>query len=174
MKLRKLVLTALLAASLTAGKTALAFLPNIEIVTLLCGLYGYSFGMVGVAAVFVFVGVEVLIWGFGTWIISYLIYWPMLTILFMLLNKKGVKNRFLLAAAAVLSTVFFGVLTSLIDVGLFSGYFENFGERFVIYYLRGIPFYVTQIICNAVLYPLLFPLLSEFLRKQKKKLFSKA
>lgn len=173
MKLRKLVLTALLAASLTAGKTALAFLPNIEIVTLLCGLYGYSFGFVGVAAVFIFVGAEVLIWGVGPWIISYLIYFPLLTLLFMFLNKKGVKNRFILTAAAVISTVFFGVLTSLIDIGLFSGYFENFGERFVIYYLRGIPFYLTQTVCNAVLYPLLFPLLSQFLCKQKKKLFSR-
>ncbi len=174
MRLRKLVLTALLAASLTAGKTALAFLPNIEVVTLLCGLYGYSFGMVGVAAVFIFVAVEVLIWGVGPWIISYLIYFPLLTLLFMFLYKKGVKNRFVLTAAAVLSTVFFGVLTSFVDIGLFSGHFENFGQKFLIYYLRGIPFYLTQIICNAVLFSLLFPFLSEFLYKQKKKLFSKA
>ncbi len=173
MKIRKLVLISLLASSLTAGKTALAFLPNVEIVTLMCALYGYSFGLSGVAASVIFVGIEILIWGVGPWIISYLIYFPILTLLFVLLNKKGVKNRFVLAAIAVGMTVLFGLLTSLVDIGLFSGHFENFGQRFIIYYLRGIPFYITQIICNAVLFPLLFPLLSEFLFKQKKKLFSK-
>jgi hypothetical protein len=166
--IRRLVLIALMAATLEVGKLVLSFLPNIEVVTLLCALFGYVFGGAGVIATFVFIAIEPLIYGFGTWIISYCIYWPMVAIIFMLLGRANVRNRVILTAIAVLLSAWFGILTSLVDVGLFSGNFDRFFYRFGIYYLRGISFYITQIICNAVLFPLLFRPLSELLKKFNK------
>ena len=82
-------------------------------------------------------------------------------VIFCVFGKMGLKSRWLLTSAAVLLTAFFGLLSALIDVGLFSGYFDNFLYRFSIYYLRGIPFYIAQIVTNAFLFPLLFEPLAE-------------
>ncbi len=149
-----------MAATLECGKLALAFLPNIEVVTLLCAVYGYVFGCSGVLAAFVFVSIEPLIYGFGTWVVSYYIHWPLVALTFMLLKRLGVKNRWLLTAVGVVLTAGFGVLTSLIDLGILSGFFDDFWERFAIYYARGVVFYIAQAVCNAVLFPLLFKLLA--------------
>ncbi|MCQ2385261.1 MAG: hypothetical protein MJ078_01095 [Clostridia bacterium] len=151
----------MMAAVISCSKFALSFIPNVETVTLLCGAFGYAFGLSGVLAVCVFVCIEPLIWGVGSWILLYFLYYPALAACFWLFRRKGITNRFVLTAFAVLSTVWFGVLSSLIDVGLFMGYTDRFWQRFSVYYLRGVPFYLTQILCNAVLYPLLFPFLSQ-------------
>ena len=169
-KLFLLVLIGLMAAILECGKLVLAALPNIEIVTLLCALFGYAFGGAGVVATFVFIAIEPIIYGFGTWIISYCLYWPLVAIIFMLLGRANVKKRVILTLIAVLLTVWFGILSSLVDTGLFSGYFNNFFSRFAIIYLRGISFYITQMICNAILFPLLFRKLSELLVNLKNRM----
>ena len=158
---KTVALVGIMAASVECAKLALAFLPNIEAVTLLLALYGYVFGGTGILAAVVFVAIEPLIWGFNTWVISYLIYWPSVALVFMLLGRKGIKNRFLLAGIAVVMTFLFGVLTSLVDVGLLVGYFDNFLYRFGVYYARGVVFYLLQIASNAVLFTLLFPFLSK-------------
>lgn len=153
---RRISLVGMMAAMLTGGKLALAVIPNVEIVTLLSALYGYVFGGLGILAVLVFVTVEPLLWGVGTWVISYYLYWPFVSLVFLFLRRIGVRHRLPLTAAALLLTVWFGVLTSLVDVGLFMGYYDRFFERFGIYYMRGIVFYIIQIACNAVTFPLLF------------------
>ena len=158
---RKVALVGIMAATVECGKLVLASIPNVEVVTLLLALYGYVFGWLGIAAAAVFVCIEPLVWGVGTWVISYFIYWPLVALVFMLLRRVGVKSRFILAPIAVIMTVFFGVLTSFVDVGLFSGSYDRFFVRFSIYYVRGIPFYVTQTVCNAVLFLTVFPFLSK-------------
>ena len=161
----RVALVGICAAIIECAKLALTSLPNIEAVTLLVALFGYSFGGAGVLASILFVCIEPLIWGVNTWVVSYFLYWPALALLFAFLRRAGVKNRFILTLAAVISTAWFGVLTSLIDVGLFTGYYDNFFYRFGIYYTRGLPFYATQILTNAVLFPTLFKFLSAKLEK---------
>ncbi len=156
LRLLHVALVGMLAATIEVSKSMLALLPNIEVTTLLCGLYGYVFGWVGVAATLVFVAIEPLVWGVGTWIISYVLYWPFVALAFMLLGRAHVRNRVLLTATALLFTLWFGVLTSLVDVGLFSGAYDRFFYRFSIYYARGILYYAIQFACNAVAFPLLF------------------
>jgi hypothetical protein len=159
-----------MAATVECGKLALSALPNIEVVTLLLALYSYVFGWMGIAAAVVFVAIEPLIYGFGSWVIGYFIYWPLLSLLFFALGRIRVKRRFVITAAAVLMTFIFGVLTSLVDVGLFSGSFDNFLYRLGIYYLRGIPFYLLQIVCNFVLFLTVFRFLSNKLLVIKNKM----
>lgn len=165
---KKIALVGIAAATIECGKLALAALPNIEVVTLLCALYGYVFGPLGVLAALVFVFIEPIIWGVNTWLVLYFIYWPLVASVFWLFGIIKLKNRWILTAAAILLTVFFGILSAFVDVGLFSGYFDNFWYRFSVYYLRGLPFYITQTVTNAVLFPLLFRLLSEKLINIKK------
>ena len=135
---RAVALVGITAATVECAKLALAALPNIEIVTFLIGLYGYVFGWYGVLTAFVFVSIEPLIYGFGTWIVSYYIYWPLVALVFMILGRIKIKNRWLITAVALVLTLFFGILTSLVDVGLLSGNFDNFFYRFGMYYARGI------------------------------------
>lgn len=153
---RKVATVGIAAATLECGKLVLAVIPNVEVVTLLTALYGYTFGVWGVLASVVFVCIEPLIWGFGSWFITYLIYWPTLAFIFMLLGRVKLKSRIALTGTALICTLFFGVLSSLVDVGLFTGYFDRFFYRFGIYYARGIVFYAIQLATNAVLFPLLF------------------
>ena len=162
-----IALVGIMAATVECGKLALSFLPNIEVVTLLLALYGYVFGFLGVVAALVFVSIEPIIYGFNTWVVSYYLYWPLVSLVFMLLAKIKVKNRFLLTGAAVLLTAWFGILTTLVDLGILSGFFDNFLYRFSVYYARGAVFYIIQIACNAVLFPLLFKFLAGKLERIK-------
>ena len=168
---RAIALVGITAATVECGKLALAALPNIEIVTLLVALYGYVFGWYGVASAVVFVSIEPLIYGFGTWLPAYFIHWPLVAIVFMLLGRIKLKNRWIITAIAVALTFFFGVLTSIIDVGLLTGNFDRFFYRFGVLYARGIVFYAIQIVCNAVLFPLFFNFLAGKLSTIRKQFF---
>lgn len=164
---RTVATVGILAATVECGKLALAALPNIEVVTLLLALYGYCFGWVGIAASVVFVCIEPLIWGINTWVVTYFLYWPLVSAVFFVLGRSGVRGRVVLTLSALLLTFWFGVLSSLVDVGLLMGYFDNFFYRFGIYYARGVWFYATQLACNAVLFPLCFLPLEKRVRKLK-------
>ncbi len=162
---QRVALVGICAATLEVGKLALSFIPNVEIVTILTALYGYTFGVWGILSAVVFVCIEPLLWGFGTWMISYFIHWPLVALIFMIFGKCRIRSRIILTGAALLLTFFFGILTSLVDIGLFSGNFDRFFYRFGIYYMRGIVFYIIQIACNAVLFPLVFLKMHKFLKK---------
>ena len=164
---RRVALVGIMAATIECGKLALAAVPNVEAVTLLTALFGYVFGLSGVLATVVFVCIEPIIWGVGPWFISYLLYWPAVAMIFWLLGRRRSVGIILPTALAVLLTVFFGLLTSLVEVGLFSGSYDSFFYRFSVYYLRGVWFYVTQTVTNAVIFPLLFKPLSTLLRRVK-------
>ena len=99
--------------------------------------------------------------------ISYFIYWPLVALVFFFLGRMRVKNLIAITSIAVVLTALFGVLTAFVDVGLFSGSYENFFARFAIYYSRGIAFYIAQIATNAVIFPLLFRPLGNSLLKMK-------
>ena len=169
---REIALIGLMAATLECGKLVLSALPNIEVVTLLCALYGYVFGPYGVMAAAVFVCIEPLIWGFGSWIITYIVYWPSVALVFMLLKRRGVTRRLPLTAVAVGMTVAFGLVSSVVDSAFYLGINEHYFKNLVIYYLRGLPFYIAQIVTGAALFPTLFPLLSSRLGRISDKIFS--
>ena len=161
---KAIALVGISAATIECAKLALSFLPNIELVTLLTALYGYVFGWLGVLAAVVFVCIEPLIYGINSWVITYFVYWPLVAFVFMMLRRAKVRNRWILTATAVGLTMLFGVLSSLIDVAIMIGINEYYLKNCVIYYLRGVVFYVVQIACNATLFPLLFMFLSNKLR----------
>ena len=157
---RAVALVGIMAATLECGKLVLSFLPNVEVLTLLCALYGYVFGVYGVAAAAVFVCIEPLIYGIGSWIVYYIIYWPLVALVFMLLRRRGVKSRLWLTLTAIGLTLLFGVLSSVVDTVFYLGINENYLKNLCLYYLRGAVFYLVQIVCNAALFPTLFVFLS--------------
>lgn len=149
------------AGVLECGKLALAALPNIEVVTLLTAVFGYVFGWAGIGSALVFVMIEPMIWGFGPWVVSYCIYWPLVALVYMFFGKIKLENRYILTGTAVLLTVFFGLLTSFVDLLFFSQSVEGFLVRFGAYYARGVLFYLLQTGCNTVLFFTVFNLLAK-------------
>ena len=165
---KAIALVGISAATIECAKLALAFLPNVEVVTLLTALYGYVFGWLGVLSAVVFVCIEPLIYGINTWVITYFIYWPLVAFIFMMLRCAKIRNRWILTAVAVGLTAFFGVLSSVVDTALMLGINEYYFKNLIVYYLRGMVFYAVQIICNATLFPLLFPFLAKKLKLIKR------
>ena len=159
---KQIALVGIAAATVECGKLALAFLPNIEVVSILLAVFGYVFGYSGVLAAAVFVCIEPLIWGFGSWVVTYFIYWPALALVFCLLGKSKLGSRWISTGVAVAMTLFFGILSSVIDVLLLMGVTPHFFSNLLLYYARGIVFYAVQITCNTVLFFTLF----EFLTKK--------
>lgn len=164
---KTVALVGIMTASVECVKLALAFLPNIEAVSLLLALYGYVFGIPGILSAFLFVCVEPVIWGVNTWVLSYFLYWPLIPTVFMILSRFKIKNRFAVSGVIVILTLWFGVLTTLVDTGLFSGFFDNFWYRFGVMYARGIVFFAVHTISNFLIFTLLFGFLAKRLRLLK-------
>ena len=173
-----IAVSAMYAALLVGGKEALAALPNIEVVTILTAVCAFCWGLaVVLPAVNVFIAVDMAIWGVNTWIISYFVYWNVVAVCFWVLSKarfgkKAVEVTCATALATVL-TVFFGVLTSVVDtiVGFTGrGFFVDFEDvfvRFAALYVTGVPFFVTHVVCNLALFAAAFLPLVRLNRKMK-------
>ena len=168
---KKIALVAVMTATIEGVKLALTALPNVEAVTLLCAAYGYIFGPLGLLATSLFVVIETFIYPIHTWVIYYMIHWNAVCFVFWMLGRANVKNRFLLTAVAVLQTAFFGVETTFIDTLVLSGSAGSFWTKFSAMYVRGIMFYVVQVVCNLILFPITFIPFTKFLKKTKEKFF---
>ncbi len=154
------------AALLVGGKEILAALPNVEIVTLLTAVCAYVWGGMAFASVNVFIAADMAIWGVNTWILTYLVHWNAVALCFFLLGRARFRHRrvevLCVTAAAIVLTVLFGVTSTIVDTSI--GYtgkgfftdFEQFFPRFAALYTAGAPFFITQTVCNAVLFPTAF------------------
>ena len=158
MEIRDIALIALISAIATAGKLALAFIPNVEIITLLFILYTTTLGLKrSLPAALVFTTTEVLLFGFGTWLLGYYIIWPLLILLTAILDKKTDKEIFFALLAAVFGFAS-GLIFALVE-SLFYGYVFGFS-----YWLRGLPFDVVRGVSNFIIVLLLFKPLKETLK----------
>ncbi len=77
-RLKSLCLFSILGAVVFVAKMAMAGLPNIEPVSLAVILLAQVFGWPALAAVYVYVACEWLVWGIGMWSFSYLYVWLVL------------------------------------------------------------------------------------------------
>ena len=160
MKLKTLVLSALLGAILHAAKFAMSGLPNIEPVTLLLLCYALAFGFpcaFSVAAVFILL--EGLLYGFNLWWVSYCYIWPLwLGVVFLLRKNRAAP---VWAAAAGGFGLLFGALCAL-------PYFAGGPAMALSYWVSGIPFDLLHCVGNFVLTLLLLkPLLRLFERVKR-------
>ena len=77
----------IMSAVLIAGKAALSFLPNVEIVTLLIIVYTLYFGKKVFFSIFIFIILDCAVWGFNLWTVMYIYVWPLLAIMVLLFAK---------------------------------------------------------------------------------------
>ncbi|MCM1042876.1 MAG: hypothetical protein NC350_01550 [Corallococcus sp.] len=170
---------AIYAALLLGAKEALAFIPNVEIVTVLLATLSFTFGMLyALPAALVFVTLEMLLYGFGTWVFAYMVHWPAVAVVFGLLRRVNFKRKGAMLGAAigcaVVLTLCFGVLTSVLDTFLsysgssgFKVVLDDFWYRFGVLYARGIVFFAIHVVSNAALFAATFLALNKALTKCK-------
>ncbi|MBQ7801278.1 MAG: hypothetical protein IJ375_03020 [Oscillospiraceae bacterium] len=138
-----MVLFGVLAALTFALKVCMAALPNIEPVSLMVMLFGAVFGWKALYPVYIYVVMEVLWFGLGTWNINYLYVWAVLAAAAVLLRQLESPLGW-----ALLSGVFgllFGALCAPVDVAI-----GGFGYA-VSKWISGIPFDVAHCAGNFII-----------------------
>lgn len=143
-----MTLFAVLGTMTFAAKYAMAFLPNIEPVSLCVLLFGAVFGWKGLYPTYLYVVMEILFFGLGTWNINYLYIWVVL-----LAGAVFLKNMEHPLGWALVSGAFgllFGALCAPVDV-LIGGM-----EFAVAKWISGIPFDIAHCAGNFVIALVLF------------------
>jgi energy-coupling factor transport system substrate-specific component len=163
MKIRDIVLIALLSAATTAGKLALSFLPNIEIVTLLFIVFTVTLGLKRSLLISaVFVTTDILIYGFSTWVIGYYIAWPLLVFITSLIAGK-LKSEYGYAVIGGLFGLFYGMIFAVVE-SFFYG--PAYG---LAYWIKGLTFDLVHGVSNFIIVLLLFSPLKGVLAAQSEK-----
>lgn len=85
---REIIVLGLMGAMLIVVQVALAIIPNIELVSLLIIVFTLIAGKKVFYAIYVFVLVEGLIYGFGIWWINYLYVWSILAVAALILRRN--------------------------------------------------------------------------------------
>ena len=80
LSLGETVLFGMLGALMFALQVVMAPLPNIEPVSLLIMVFATVFGLKALYPVYIYVAMEVLYFGLGTWNICYFYVWPILVV----------------------------------------------------------------------------------------------
>lgn len=163
LKTRELVLTPLLAALLVVSKEILAFLPNVELVTLFIILYTLHYPRLTPYIIYLFVGVECCLYGLNVWVYMYLYIWILLYFAVRALRRMG--SYLLWVVVAALFGLLFGLLCS--PVYLFIG-----GWNMAIsWFLSGAIFDLFHAVGNAVVALVLFRPLDRLFTEMQKKYF---
>lgn len=140
-KVQSVTRIALFGALLYVSQLALSFLPNIEIVTLLIVLFTKHFGKEGTFSCFVYVLLTAFTWGFGLWWITYLIVWPLFSIV--VYKLRSIDNWFIWAIINAVFGLCFGALFALPYVIVSPAYALS-------YWISGIPFDISHCLGNFV------------------------
>ena len=145
---REITLFGVLGAMTFAAKYVMAFLPNIEPVSLMVMLFAVTFGKKALYPIFLYVAMEILFYGLGTWNVMYLYIWPCLGIL-----SWGLREMKSPLGWAVLSGAFglmFGALCMPVDMVIGGpGYALS-------KWISGIPFDIAHCIGNFAMALILF------------------
>ncbi|MDF2951925.1 MAG: hypothetical protein K0S18_1508 [Anaerocolumna sp.] len=163
MRLKDIVIIGMLASILVAVQVGLAFLPNIELVSVLIIVYSLVFHKKTIYIISVFIIIEGVLYGFGLWWINYLYIWFILyfiTILFR--NTKSVFTWALFSGAFGLS---FGALCAVpyLLIGSVGGNILGGLQMALSYWIGGIPFDIIHGIANFTLTLILIKPLSMLL-----------
>ena len=155
--LGEVVLFGILGALTFALKFAMAALPNIEPVSLLMMVFGAVFGLKALYPCYVYVAMEILTFGIGTWNVNYLYIWAILVIAAWMMRKTEQP-----LAWALLSGVFglfFGAFCAPVDV-VIGGWSYAVSK-----WISGIPFDALHCGGNFVLALIMYKPLRKLLEK---------
>lgn len=158
-----IVLIPMLSATLTSGKMALSFLPNIEIVTLLFMLYTCVFGARKTLIIsIIFSTTEIFFYGVQTWLLVYYVIWPLLIFLTSLLFKTT-DSEWAFSVFGLIFGLSFGFIFA-----VFESFFYGLSYG-IVYWTRGIPFDLIHGASNFIVILLLYKPLLKLLMQLRNK-----
>ena len=155
--LREWILFGILGALMFAMKFVMAVLPNIEPVTLCLVVFGAVFGYKALYPTYVYVAMEILCFGLGTWNICYLYVWLVPVVLGVFLGETRQP-----LAWALITGVFgliFGALCGIVD------FFVGGAGYAVTKWVSGIPFDIAHCAGNFCMALALYKPLRELLER---------
>jgi hypothetical protein len=156
---QSVVLIGALSATITAAKLALSFIPNVELVSFLFIMFTLVFGLKRTLIIsFTFVTTEILIYGFGTWLLGYYIIWPLLIFLTYTL-RSILRNEYHFALLSGAFGLFFGLFFA-VYMSLFYGISYGVG-----YWIQGLSFDVIHMVSNYIVMVILYKPVLNILRK---------
>lgn len=146
---RELTLLAVCTALLFGAQTAMAALPNIEVVTLLVLLYSRWFGRKALLIIYTFVLLEGAFYGIHLWWIAYLYVWTVLWLAVRLLDRRCHSSLFWAAVGGCFGFSF-GLLCALPTLAI-AGLPAAVG-----WWIAGIPFDLVHGCANFAIIWLLY------------------
>ncbi len=152
---REMMIFAMLGALLSASKWVMSFLPNIEPVTLLLLVYAYKFKWKALIPAYIFIALEMLLYGFNVYMLCYLYIW-ILPVIFGVLWCKGRWTSAVIAGVFGLS---FGTLSG-IPFGLMHGW-----EYLLSWIAGGLSYDALHGAANFILALLLYVPLTKLMEK---------
>ncbi len=158
-------LIGMMVAIIEVCKTALTFLPNIELTTFWLIMFTLFFGKKIALVVPVFILLEGTVYGFNTWWIMYLYIWPLLVLLTWLFRKQ--ESIWFWSVLAGMFGLFFGLFCAIpyvvigaADGGIRSGIYAGFT-----WWIAGIPWDIVHCIGNFVLMMVLYKPVRQIISK---------
>ena len=160
--IRELVLFGVLGAMTFALKMGMAFLPNIEPVSLTILVYAAVFGWKSLYPTYVYVVLEILYFGLGTWNICYLYIWPILAAVGICFRQMRHPLGWAVVSGAF--GLLFGALCGIVDI------FIGGWSYAVAKWISGIPFDVAHCAGNFCIALVLFGPLRNLVEKLYRKM----
>ncbi len=163
MKTKRLIRIAFLGMILYVGQVALSVVPNIEVVSLFILIMTLVFKKDTLYAIFIFVMLEGLHYGFGLWWWSYLYVWP--TLYFIVRGCSHILDHNDRLGWSVILGIYgliFGALFAIVYIPVSFEYAMS-------YFIAGIFFDIVHAIGNCVLCYLLFSPLKKTLELVNRK-----
>ena len=157
LNVREMVLFGVLGAMTFALKLAMAALPNIEPVTLCLLVYGAVFGYKALYPCYIYVTMEVLYFGLGTWNFCYFYIWVIPVFLGIALQRMD--SAFAWAMVSGIFGLFFGALCGIVDA------FIGGVAYAVAKWASGIPFDIAHCLGNFGIALVLFAPMRKLLKK---------
>ncbi len=117
---RALVRDALLAAILITSKEMLAFLPNVELISMLIATYTVVYRFRALVPIYIFVAVEAVIYPFFSTVVMYAYVWAILFFAVYLISRGWVRSPLVYAAVCGLFGFLFGALCAPAQAIMFS------------------------------------------------------
>ncbi|ATZ18468.1 hypothetical protein ESOMN_v1c00830 [Williamsoniiplasma somnilux] len=147
----KITFIGVYAALVYALQVALASIPNVELVTLMLSIAGLCMHRyMSMTIALIFVLLEALTYGFGDWVILYIIVWPLLTLSFSLF-KKYAEYAWVLVIAV---NTIFGFLFGAIDAGIKYLLYDQ--STMIAYWIKGLVFDLIHGVGNFMIALLCF------------------
>lgn len=156
MKTRSLVIMAMLTAILFLGQVCMAFLPNIEVVTLLVILYTQVYKKKVFFIIYAFALLEGVFYGFGIWWFNYLYVWSILALIVLVVKSESPLVWSIIAGAYGLAFGFLCALPYFVSGGVGGG---------LAYWISGLHFDVLHCIGNVVVCLVLYKPMYYILKK---------